>query len=94
MDVILSLNKTEKGFGPKQPKLVWPGLACMGVAYWNLKFIYSGSLGLKGFSVLFIPSRGTDMEVDGIISARSKKNTVNESRIEMDKDTCKENRFS
>ena len=42
----------------------------------------------------FIPSRGTDMEVDGIISARSKKNTVNESRIEMDKDTCKENRFS
>ena len=34
------------------------------------------------------------MEVDGIISARSKKNTVNESRIEMDKDTCKENRFN
>ena len=31
------------------------------------------------------------MEVDGIISARSKKNTVNESRMEMDKDTCKKN---
>ena len=27
------------------------------------------------------------MEVGGIISANSKKNTVNESRIEMDKDT-------
>ena len=33
MDLNLSLNKTEKGLGPKQPKLVWPGLACMGVAY-------------------------------------------------------------
>ena len=34
-----------------------------------------------------LPNKGTDMEVGGIISANSKKNTVNESRIEMDKDT-------
>ena len=25
--------RTEKGFGPKQPKLVWPGLACIVVTY-------------------------------------------------------------
>ena len=37
---------------------------------------------------LILPNKGTDMEVGGIISANSKKNTVNESRIEMDKDTC------
>ena len=35
----------------------------------------------------YVPKSGTDMEVGGIISARSKKNTVNESRIEMDNDT-------
>ena len=34
-----------------------------------------------------IPKSGTDIEVGGIISARSKKNTVNESRMEMDKET-------
>ena len=34
-----------------------------------------------------LPKRGTDMEVGGIISARSKKNTVSESRMEMDNDT-------
>ena len=37
----------------------------------------------------YFPNKGTDMEVGGIISAKSKKNTVNERRIEMDKDTCK-----
>ena len=34
-----------------------------------------------------LPNRGTDMEVGGIISARSKKNTVKESRMEIDRDT-------
>lgn len=35
----------------------------------------------------YLPSKGTDIEVGGIISAKSKKNTVNDRRIEMDKDT-------
>ena len=34
-----------------------------------------------------LPRRGTTREVGGMISARRRKNTVNESRIEMDKDT-------
>ena len=37
----------------------------------------------------YLPSKGTDIEVGGIISAKSKKNTVNDRRIEMDKDTWK-----
>lgn len=36
-----------------------------------------------------LPSRGTTSEVGGMISASSKKNTVSDSRIEMDKLTCK-----
>ena len=35
----------------------------------------------------YFPSRGTAKDVGGIISASSKKNTVNDRRIEMDKDT-------
>ena len=35
-----------------------------------------------------LPSRGTAIEVEGIISARSKKNTVSESRMEMESETC------
>ena len=34
-----------------------------------------------------LPRRGTTREVGGMISARRRKNTVNESRIEMDRDT-------
>ena len=34
-----------------------------------------------------MPRRGTTSEVGGIISANSKKNTVSDSRIEMDRDT-------
>ena len=37
-----------------------------------------------------LPRRGTTREVGGMISARRRKNTVNESRIEMDKDTWME----
>ena len=33
------------------------------------------------------PRRGTTREVGGMISARRRKNTVRESRMEMDKDT-------
>ena len=33
------------------------------------------------------PRRGTTREVGGMISARRRKNTVKESRMEMDKDT-------
>ena len=33
------------------------------------------------------PRRGTTREVGGMISAKSRKNTVNESKIEMDKET-------
>ena len=36
---------------------------------------------------LHLPNRGTDMEVGGMISANSKKNTVNDRRIEMERDT-------
>lgn len=32
----------------------------------------------------YFPRRGTASDVGGIISANSKKNTVNETRIEMD----------
>ena len=35
------------------------------------------------------PSRGTTREVGGIISASSRKNTVSDSRMEIDRDTCK-----
>ena len=31
------------------------------------------------------PSNGTDIEVDGIISAKSKKNTVSDSKMEMER---------
>ena len=34
-----------------------------------------------------LPSRGTTREVGGMISASSRKNTVRESRMEMDRDT-------
>ena len=36
-------------------------------------------------SCLTFPSRGTAREVGGIISARSRKNTVSERRIEMER---------
>ena len=36
-----------------------------------------------------LPKSGTDIDVEGIISANSKKNTVNERRMDMDNDTCK-----
>ena len=36
------------------------------------------------------PRRGTTREVGGMISARRRKNTVKESRMEMDKDTWQE----
>ena len=36
-----------------------------------------------------LPKSGTDIDVEGIISANSKKNTVNDSRMDMDNDTCK-----
>lgn len=36
------------------------------------------------------PSNGTTSEVGGMISANSKKNTVNESRMDMLNDTCKQ----
>ena len=41
--------------------------------------------------MIYLPNRGTDMEVGGIISANSKKNTVNDRRIEMERDTWNEN---
>jgi hypothetical protein len=34
-----------------------------------------------------LPRRGTTREVGGMISANSRKNTVRDSRIEIDKDT-------
>jgi hypothetical protein len=37
----------------------------------------------------YLPSKGTAREVGGIISARSKKNTVSESRIEIHSVTYK-----
>ena len=37
------------------------------------------------------PRRGTTREVGGMISARRRKNTVKESRMEMDKDTWQKN---
>ena len=38
-----------------------------------------------------LPRRGTTREVGGMISARRRKNTVKESRMEMDKDTWMKN---
>ena len=35
------------------------------------------------------PSNGTTSDVGGMISASSKKNTVSDSRIEMERLTCK-----
>jgi hypothetical protein len=35
----------------------------------------------------YLPSKGTASEVGGMISASSKKNTVNDSRMEMERDT-------
>ena len=34
-----------------------------------------------------LPRRGTEREVGGMISASSRKNTVSDSRMEMDRDT-------
>ena len=34
-----------------------------------------------------LPRRGTEREVGGMISARRRKNTVRESRMEMDRET-------
>ena len=42
----------------------------------------------KTYHVLKVPSKGTAIDVDGMISARSKKNTVSDSKIEIDRDTC------
>ncbi len=42
----------------------------------------------------YFPSSGTDVEVGGMISASNKKNTVSESRMEMERDTCKNNHGS
>ena len=36
-----------------------------------------------------MPRRGTEREVGGMISARRRKNTVRESKMEMERDTCK-----
>ena len=36
-----------------------------------------------------LPKSGTAIDVDGIISANSKKNTVNERRIDLDNETCR-----
>ena len=36
----------------------------------------------------YFPKSGTARDVGGIISAKSKKNTVNESRIEIQRVTC------
>ena len=36
-----------------------------------------------------LPRRGTEREVGGMISARRRKNTVRESKMEMERDTCK-----
>ena len=38
-----------------------------------------------------LPRRGTTREGGGMISARRRKNTVSESRMEMDKDTWMKN---
>lgn len=39
-----------------------------------------------------LPSNGTTSDVGGMISANSKKNTVNDSRIEMERLTCQKKR--
>lgn len=36
----------------------------------------------------YLPSRGTAKDVGGIISANSKKNTVNDTRMELHNVTC------
>ena len=38
-----------------------------------------------------LPRRGTTREVGGMISAKRRKNTVKESRMEMDKETWSQN---
>lgn len=40
-----------------------------------------------------LPRSGTTNDVGGMISASSKKNTVSDSRIEIDRLTCEENIF-
>jgi hypothetical protein len=35
----------------------------------------------------YLPRSGTDMDVGGMISASSRKNTVRDSKIEMDRET-------
>lgn len=42
----------------------------------------------------YLPSRGTASEVGGIISARSRKNTVNETSIEIHNVTCQRNVYT
>jgi len=39
----------------------------------------------------YFPSKGIANDVGGIISAKSKKNTVNERRMEEHNDTCAKN---
>ncbi len=51
----------------------------------------------SGTELFDSPSKGTDIEVEGIISAKSKKKTVSESKMEMDKETYwrkKDNSFN
>jgi len=43
------------------------------------------------FFLLLLPSRGTARDVGGMISAKRRKNTVRDSRIEMQRVTCRKN---
>ena len=43
----------------------------------------------KDWTEVTLPRRGTEREVGGMISARRRKNTVRESKMEMERDTCK-----
>jgi hypothetical protein len=45
----------------------------------------------RNFFLLPLPSRGTARDVGGMISAKRRKNTVRESRIEMQRVTCRKN---
>ncbi len=54
----------------------------------NLKFLICK---FRNFFLLLLPSRGTARDVGGIISAKRRKNTVRESRIEMQRVTCRKN---
>ena len=64
--------------------------ASWGVSHQTLPFISPRSnLNVSRIMVkrTNLPRRGTTREVGGMISARRRKNTVRESRIEMDKET-------